>query len=164
MSIARPTPDLPATARRALAGLRKETGRCTSADLSADPASAAVARHVTRDALTRWNLPGITDDALTIASELATNAIAAIPPGSPAPAIILSVRYQPPDLTIWLWDIGPGRPAPASPGDDTENGRGLLLVGNLSHEWGWWPCPRGGGKVVWATLTTRSADHRLDTP
>ncbi|HUN32066.1 MAG TPA: ATP-binding protein [Trebonia sp.] len=137
---------------------RPEPGRCASADLDPSPASAANARRVTRDALTRWNLQALTDDALTITSELAANAIAATPPGSPAPAIILTLHYQPPDLTIRMWDTGPGEPSPATPGDDAEDGRGLILIDHLSNDWGWWPCPRSGGKVVFATLTAK------DTP
>jgi anti-sigma regulatory factor (Ser/Thr protein kinase) len=133
---------------------RPEPGRCATADLDPGPASAATARRVTRAALTRWNLPdSLTDDAELIASELAANASAATPPGSPAPAILLALHYQPPALTIRMWDIGPGEPSPADPGDDAEEGRGLLLISRLSKDWGWWPCPHSGGKVVFATIS-----------
>jgi len=136
---------------------RPEPGHCTSADLDPGPGSAATARRITRDALTHWNLPdGLTDDAELIASELAANASAVTPPGSPAPAIILTLHHQPPDLTIRMWDIGPGEPDPADPGDDAEEGRGLLLISLLSQDWGWWPCPHSGGKVVFSTLTTNT--------
>jgi anti-sigma regulatory factor (Ser/Thr protein kinase) len=156
MSSAPAVPALPATARHAPADLRPATGHCTSTDLPADPASSAAARRITRDALTRWNLHQIEDfedTAILIASELAANAIAATPPGSPAPAIILTLHYTPPDLTIRVWDIGPGQPDPAAPGNDAEDGRGLLLIKRLSKDWGWWPCPHSGGKVVFATIS-----------
>jgi len=143
---------------------RPDPGHCASATLAPGPASAATARHITRDALTRWNLDALTDDAQLITSELTANAIAATPPGSPAPAIILSLRYTPPNLTIRLWDIGPGQPQPPDPAHDDENGRGLLLIDHLTgHNWGWWPCPRSGGKVVHATLTNPDQPHQ-DTP
>jgi anti-sigma regulatory factor (Ser/Thr protein kinase) len=140
-------------------GPRPEPGQYTRADLDPDPASAAAARRITRDTLNSWNLQALTDDAQTIASELAANAIAATPPDSPAPAIILTLHYQPPQLTIRLWDIGPGQPHPASPDHDAENGRGLLLISSLSQDWGWWPCPHSGGKVVFATLTAPPDDR-----
>jgi len=138
-------------------GQARRDGQYTRADLDPGPQSAAVARRITRDALTRWNLPDdITDDAELIASELAANASTATPPGSPAPAIILTLHYQHPDLTIRMWDIGPGEPSLADPGDDAEDGRGLMLISRLSQDWGWWPCPHSGGKVVFSTLTTHT--------
>jgi hypothetical protein len=62
-----------------------------------------------------------------------------------------------------MWDIGPGEPSPADPGDDAEEGRGLLLISRLSKDWGWWPCPHSGGKVVFASLTTNTQPAE-DTP
>jgi anti-sigma regulatory factor (Ser/Thr protein kinase) len=146
------------------AAIARQDGHYTRADLDPGPASAA-ARRITRNALTRWNLPGsLTDDAELIASELAANASAATPPGSPAPAIILTLHHQPPDLTIRMWDAGPGEPDPADPGHDAEEGRGLLLIHHLSRDWGWWPCPHSGGKVVFSTLTTDTAQPAEDNP
>ena len=53
-----------------------------------------------------------------------------------------------------MWDNGPGQPCPASPGHDAEAGRGLAIIDHLTgRNWGWWPTPRSGGKVVWAALT-----------
>ena len=48
-------------------------------------------------------------------------------------------------------------PTPANPGQDAEDGRGLLLVQALSLQWGWYfpasTSPGGhAGKVVWAIV------------
>jgi anti-sigma regulatory factor (Ser/Thr protein kinase) len=132
------------------------------ADLPADPASAARARRITRDALARWGLHALADDAEMVASELAANAIAAaVPPRGDRPAIIFTVHHQPPDLRISVWDNGPGHPRPAIPGDDAEAGRGLAIIDALTdRQWGWWPTLASGGKVAWAALTTHAAPGR----
>ncbi|WP_325119331.1 MULTISPECIES: ATP-binding protein [Streptomyces] len=40
------------------------------------------------------------------------------------------------EVRIEVRDSGPGRPAVQSPRTDSENGRGLLLVGELADAWG----------------------------
>ena len=36
---------------------------------------------------------------------------------------------------------------------DAETGRGLGIIDSLTgRNWGWWPTPKSGGKVVWAAL------------
>src|SRR5580698_1054734 len=60
---------------------------------------------------------------------------------------------RPPGLRISVWDVGPGHPAPADADPSAETGRGLTIIDALTHSnWGWWPTPRSGGKVVHATL------------
>ena len=43
-------------------------------------------------------------------------------------------------------------PVPQHAAADAENGRGLMLVSQLSHEWGYYPANRG--KVVYCFLHT----------
>lgn len=126
----------------------------TRADLTREPAAAAQARRLTRAALASWQLNHLADEAETIASELATNAFtAAVPPHATLPAIIFAVHHRPDELRIIVWDNGPGRPCAVEPGPDAETGRGLAIVGDLTgRNWGWWPTPYTGGKVVWAAL------------
>jgi anti-sigma regulatory factor (Ser/Thr protein kinase) len=124
------------------------------ADLEPDPAAAAQARRLTRDTLARWDLQHLGDDAEAIASELVTNAIyAATQPGGCLPAIIFAIHHCPPELIITVWDNGPGEPRRDAVGPDAESGQGLVIIDTLTGGgWGWWPTPRGGGKVVWAAL------------
>jgi anti-sigma regulatory factor (Ser/Thr protein kinase) len=154
-------------------------GRCVSAlpavwpgesytrvDLRPEPAAAGQARRLTRAALSSWQLSDLADEAETIASELATNAFtAAVTPHATLPAIIFAVHRRPDELRIIVWDNGPGWPCAVEPGPDAETGRGLAIVGDLTgRNWGWWPTPHTGGKVVWATLPLNpgqpSADRR----
>jgi hypothetical protein len=96
----------------------------------------------------------LTEDAEIIASELAANAIkAATPPRGTLPAIIFAIHHRPGELRIIIWDNGPGYPRRNAPGPDDEAGRGLGIVDSLTgRNWGWWPTPRSGGKVVWAAV------------
>ncbi len=136
--------------------------RYASAQLDPQPAAPARARRITRDCLNRWNLPALTADAEAIASEIVTNACAAVPPGSAGVTIIYTIHATPTGLHIYTWDIGPGQPRPAHPDADAETGRGLTIIDALTNSnWGWWPTPASGGKVVRATLT---AHNPHDTP
>ncbi len=142
---------------------RDSPGSHASADLKAEPAAARRARRLTRDTLTRWQLGHLTEDAETIASELTSNALdAATEPRGTLPAIIFAIHHRPPELRIIVWDNGPGQPRPAAPAPDAETGRGLGIIDTLSQQWGWWPTPISGGKVVWAALT--APDDTDDRP
>ncbi|WP_143674629.1 ATP-binding protein, partial [Streptomyces caniscabiei] len=47
---------------------------------------------------------------------------------------------------------GHAQPARRRPGLDDQNGRGLMLVGMLSSDWGVRDTPQRSGRVVWAEL------------
>jgi anti-sigma regulatory factor (Ser/Thr protein kinase) len=139
---------------------RDNPGRYASADLKAEPTAARRARRLTQDALTRWHLGHLGDEAQAVASELAANALdAATEQRGALPAIIFGVHHRPGQLRITVWDNGPGHPRQTHPGPDAETGRGLTIIDTLTgHNWGWWPTPVSGGKVVWAALPAPAAD------
>jgi anti-sigma regulatory factor (Ser/Thr protein kinase) len=148
-----PTPLAPAP--RPATAISRPGGRYTRTDLTPGPRAAAQARAFTRATLNQWDLGHLAPDAEAIAAELLANAsAAAIPAARPFPAIIFSVHDRPPELRIFAWDNGPGHPQPASAGPDAETGRGLAIISALSRQWGWWPTPGSGGKVVWASVPT----------
>jgi anti-sigma regulatory factor (Ser/Thr protein kinase) len=154
------------TGRARPALLTDRPGTYARADLATSPAAAAHARRLTRDALTRWHLDALTDDAQAIASELAANAInhAVTPPGT-LPAIIFAIHHRPHELRITVWDNGPGKPEQTEPGPDAETGRGLAIIDDLTgSNWGWWPTPASGGKVIWAALPTPAEDDTRNRP
>ncbi len=135
-------------------------GTYARADLRPEPAAAAEARRLTRDALARWDMQHLTDDAEAIASELAANAIThAAPSRGTLPAIIFAVHHRTSELRIIVWDNGPGKPERTEPGPDGETGRGLTIIDYLTgNNWGWWPTPNSGGKVIWAALPAPAED------
>ena len=89
---------LPAGTRRP--SLLPPGSHYTSAELPPDPFGAAKARRLIRDHLARWHMDDLTDDAQAIASELAANAIAAVPPGCPGLCLVFAIHYRPPELRI----------------------------------------------------------------
>jgi anti-sigma regulatory factor (Ser/Thr protein kinase) len=131
----------------------RECGNYASTELASNPAAAAEARRFTRACLPLWGMEVLTEDAAAVVSELAANAVNAVPPGISGLGIIVALHAVPPGLRISVWDIGPGHPAPADAGPNAETGRGLTIIDALTRSnWGWWPTPLSGGKVVHATL------------
>ena len=101
-------------------------------------------------------LDRLADDTELLVSELTTNALQASAPIADA-AIGLWLASDCERAVILVWDPSPQPPTPANPGQDAEDGRGMLLVQALSLQWGWYfpasTSPGGhAGKVVWAIL------------
>jgi len=119
------------------------------------PESARAARKFTAAILREWQLDALTEDAVAIVSELATNAIRH---GTPSAAsdcgagrVELSWCHQASRLICVVTDQTGTPPALAAPGPEAESGHGLQIVGALAVAWGW-TVLRTGGKAVWAAL------------
>ncbi len=139
--------------------------RYASAQLDPQPAAPARARRITRDCLNRWDMHALTNDAQVIASEIVSNALAAVPPASAGLTIVYAIHAAPPGLLIYTWDIGPGHPARTHADPNAETGRGLTIIDALTAgDWGWWPTPESGGKVVYATLTADAQERPRMNP
>lgn len=125
-------------------GRRRKTE--TMLDLPQALTSATTARRFVTKTVTDWNLTPLLDDALLVASELATNAVTHA--DSPC-RIRLSLTDS--SLRIDVIDTGAGTPEPQPESFTEEHGRGLLLIAALATAWGLEVIP-GEGKVVWAEL------------
>ena len=70
----------------------------------------------------------------------------------PAGTIVMCVRCRKGELRVEVHDRSPVMPVqvPVNADDDSETGRGLMLVDTLAAEWGFYRTP--GGKVVYFTL------------
>jgi anti-sigma regulatory factor (Ser/Thr protein kinase) len=109
---------------------------------------------------TRWflgNCQSITTDTIDIVlllvSELVTNAYVAMKEAANCISYIdLSLRlFNNHRLLIEITDSSPRVPVLAASGLDSVDGRGLSLVDELSHQWGYfW---HSGRKVVYAVLS-----------
>ncbi len=119
-------------------------------ELGALPGAVPCARLHTRHVLWEWRMDGLSECAELAVSELATNAVAA----SPAREGVLPVRLwllsDHLRLLVVVWDTNEQAPQPASPAEDAEGGRGLLLVEAVCAQWDWYLTPSMGGKAVWA--------------
>jgi CheY-like chemotaxis protein len=123
-------------------GSRRETE--TTLDLPRALTSAAAARRFVRQTVKDWGLAPLLDDALLVASELATNAVTH---ADSSCRIRLSLTEA--SFRIDVIDTGSGTPEPQPSSYTEEHGRGLHLIAALTSAWGLEMIP-GEGKVVWA--------------
>ena len=123
------------------------------------PESARAAREFTVAALHEWQLESLTEDAVVIASELATNAIVHGTPaatrdtakGAERACVELSWCLQASRLICMVTDQAGTPPAMAAQDPEAESGHGLQIVGALAVAWGW-TILSTGEKAVWAAL------------
>ncbi|GAA2602772.1 ATP-binding protein [Actinomadura fulvescens] len=103
------------------------------------------ARHAVADALTAWRLQPWRDDAVTVTSELVTNAFSH---GRPPVSLTLAVMGgTPPELMVEVSDGSPGLLTPRTP--DENGGFGLSVVNCYARLT---VTPHGHGKAVRAVL------------
>jgi CheY-like chemotaxis protein len=133
-----------------LVDLLESVGKRRSSEASLDlpraATSAAAARRFVAETVVGWDLAPVLDDALLVASELATNAVTHT---DAACRIRLSLSDA--SLRIDVTDTGAGTPEPQPPSYTLEHGRGLRLIDAVTTAWGLEVIP-GQGKVVWAEL------------
>ena len=120
-----------------------------SAELGATPEAVSAARSYVTDVLAAWEVPeDLIDTARLLTSELATNAVTH---GATAGGTItLEVRSFGCCLGIEVHDTSPNVPMLRPVADDTEHGRGLLLVAEAADSWGYYF--ESGTKHVWFHL------------
>ncbi|WP_160146958.1 ATP-binding protein [Thermomonospora echinospora] len=109
------------------------------------------------DLLTRWGAADAVEDAVTVLTELVTNACQA-----GASRVIVSIEPDagPNVIEVCVWDDAPGVPQKHEPDLSAERGRGLFMVDALAARWGHHALPLGpgcSGKVVWADLAAHGA-------
>lgn len=121
-----------------------------------DARSVGWARRELRRQLRAWRVGcELAESAALLTSELVTNAVRAHA-GLAAPVPAIGVRFvlAGDRLRLEVHDVGGGEPVvKESTGveeEETECGRGLVLVDALASGWG--VVPAGTGKVVWAEL------------
>jgi anti-sigma regulatory factor (Ser/Thr protein kinase) len=131
-------------------------------ELGSLPTAAPCARLHTKLMLWEWDLGALAQTAALIVSELVSNAVQASTgitdsrfagkwaPGTPPVRVWLSADdYR---LVIQVWDGSDQPPVPQPVEPEADSGRGLLLVGSLSAEWGCYAPEESSGKVVWAVV------------
>lgn len=128
---------------------------------SRDLRNVSTARRFARDSLRGWHVDDITDDVEITVSEAVTNAL--IHAGSDVDMRL----YRYPDrvrLEVRDSDSAPPVPSPFSVSEEgrskAENGRGMVIVENISGSWG--TSPNGRGKTVWMEFVTH--DPRQELP
>jgi anti-sigma regulatory factor (Ser/Thr protein kinase) len=131
---------LPAAVASAVEGLVAES-------LKRVPEAANLARHLVRGALASWELPGLSDAAGLLVTELVSNAVRHATGDELRVDIARLVRGQ---VRISVLDQDRTKPTIKPLSLEEESGRGLLLIEAMSAAWGVDLLP--GGKRVWAEL------------
>lgn len=124
--------------------------RCGYLELDADFTAPGEARRLVRRTLPAWGLGDLLDEAEIVATEIATNAVAAVrellPARLPVRVWLLGCATG---ACVAVWDAVERLPVPRAAGPQDEDGRGLLLVAELSKEWDSWLAARPyTGKVT----------------
>jgi anti-sigma regulatory factor (Ser/Thr protein kinase) len=115
------------------------------------PEGASFARRAMAKAADLWRLDReLTETALLLVSELATNAIR-----HGSPPVRLSLRLDRDRLRVEVSDGCTRLPELVRAGPDQVSGRGLQIVQQLAATWGASALPRRLGKTVWFELGRR---------
>ncbi|MBO0804071.1 MAG: ATP-binding protein [Nocardiopsaceae bacterium] len=125
--------------------------RSDSLELGAYPSAVPSARLHVRTILAEWGLAELADDAESVAAELVGNGVAAHRREHLDAPLRITLLAGLRTVLIVVRDASSDPPVSRDPGDDAENGRGLLLVDAFSARWDSKPAP-GGGKVVRAEI------------
>ncbi|MGC8918303.1 ATP-binding protein [Streptomyces sp. PG2] len=104
--------------------------------------------------------PETCDNAVLVTSELVTNAVM----HTASDRIVCRLRTDGDRIRIEVEDEsrGPTLPEQRISRPDDQGGRGLMLVGVLSSDWGVRDSPYGPGRIVWAELIPEGPDPDLD--
>jgi anti-sigma regulatory factor (Ser/Thr protein kinase) len=121
--------------------------RYTQLELTAMPSAVPCARLHARNVVAEWGMTAIARTAELLVSELVTNAITA----SPGSVVTIRLTASNDAVLIEVHDPSPRMPELQDASDDTEHGRGLMLVTSLSAQWGARLIP-GCGKIAWCVL------------
>ncbi|UXY22555.1 ATP-binding protein [Streptomyces cynarae] len=154
-------PSLPQSVGRLPAGAAQP--RTGVFDLPAVPAAVGLARTSVRRLLGRWGTGDCTtDNAVLVTSELVTNAVK----HSAGDRIVCRILTDGHRLRIEVEDENRGGTLPTRrrPGPDDQGGRGLMLVGMLSGDWGVRDAPDGSGRIVWADLAPEPGETVASDP
>ncbi len=130
----------------------------TFLELAALPGAVPCARLHARHVVWEWGLSAETrDNSELVVSELVTNACAASMAVSEQPVVRLWLLSDHAQVLILVWDASSRRPVRIDVDDESESGRGLLLVEAVSSQWGSRsPLDGDQGKLTWALLQPTS--------
>ncbi|AKZ55452.1 Regulatory protein [Streptomyces ambofaciens ATCC 23877] len=115
--------------------------------------SARHARRIVRSFLAEWGLAGVTDAVELGVTELLANVVRHVPDRR---CTLLLLRQTGGVVRVEVADGSPRQPVLAVPvRDDSECGRGLVLLDAVADKWGVGPGPEGG-KTVWFECADRA--------
>lgn len=125
--------------------------------LGALPSAVPCARLHARQILWEWGLREVAEPGELVVSELVTNALRASEAIANAETTVhTSLQLEANErgsLVVQVWDGNSDPPVRSEADEDSESGRGLLIVEALCDDWGcYWPDGGEQGKWVWAAM------------
>ena len=99
----------------------------------------AAARHEVRAAIRAWKVPGNLSVAVSLTSELVTNALRH--EAGTAIELVISCAYR--QLQVDVYDTSPAVALPAGAPASDQAAQGLVLLRSLSSSWGYYRTPAG---------------------
>lgn len=139
---------------------RRETPRVARMNVErGDLRGVAEVRLFLDDLLGRWSRDSVVDDIKVMASEMVTNALIHARSG-----VDFRLREYPDRIRVEVQDSDPNPPIPTTLLEDetrneqSETGRGLLIVDALALAWG--SSPAGRGKITWFEVGFHEAESR----
>ncbi|ORT59189.1 hypothetical protein BKD26_14355 [Streptomyces sp. CB03238] len=120
--------------------------------LAAEPVAARVARHLVSACFAGQLSASVIADVGLVITELVANAVTAT---GDSGSVEFGAWLDNGDVVLQVIDQADGEPKKSADDQDAETGRGLLLVQELTRDWGWTPVP--GGKAVWGLISASSA-------
>jgi hypothetical protein len=146
--------------------VEKTQTRDSALQLAAQPSALRRARRHAATTLCQWSCPPeLIETAKLLVSELATNAVShaqpvadtsqatnALPPAVGLFGLRL-VGLGDGAVRIEVRDNNPHPPVHHQAADDDEGGRGLVLVEEMSRDWGYCYTSSAGFKIVWCEVS-----------
>jgi hypothetical protein len=132
-------------------------------DLEAHDTAPKKARRRLMSNLEKWSLQRFETSAPFVLSEIVTNAVAATNVLFKAYVAAGGAAVTVPEIVVWLgggpsvvalltWDASIAPPERRHAGDYDENGRGLMIIEDLSADYGYYYPDGFGGKITWAII------------
>ncbi|GHF21939.1 hypothetical protein GCM10014715_89770 [Streptomyces spiralis] len=133
--------------------------RSTDKHFTADTKSVRAARHFLAATLLAWDRTERLDDLVLCLSELACNAVdhTTVSPDG----FTVRLHADSHGIRLEVHDTHHGQITVQHPTNEDTSGRGLLIVDELSDQWGV-TNERPRGKIVWARFDS-TAGHHIDT-
>ena len=122
-------------------------------ELAALPTAAPRGRLHTKQMLWEWQLSQLAEDAGLLVSELLSNANKASWSPNHVGLVGLRLLADAQRLLIEVWDHNPDDPHPRPADNESESGRGFIVVQAIAHAWGYQRAS-GSLKVVRCELLT----------
>ncbi|MEV5777790.1 ATP-binding protein [Streptomyces antimycoticus] len=122
---------------------------------TANSASLVGIRRFTHRTMSLWGRRSCTDDVMIVVGELVANAVRHALAAHPDRHGWLGLMNTASTVTCAVQDPSPNSPLPRTATAHDTRGRGLLIIDELAHDWGY-SLHGSAGKTVWAVVPTNT--------